>query len=302
MAKLDLNHLAVFERVAAHGSFSAAAREMGLPRSSVSRAVAMLEDALGTRLLQRTTRAVVLTEAGAALLRRSAGAIAELAAAVDYVEGLGGVPSGPLRVSAGIGLGINVLADHLPAFLERYPDIELDLHLESQRVDLVSERIDVALRFGDLPDSSLVVQRLGVLDRVVCAAPEYLSRFGTPERPEDLAAHRVVDMPAPGRRRRTWRFDGPDGPVTADLRPATTVDEILTLHKLILGGAGIGGVSRYLCEDDLAAGRLVEVLPGWRLPPVALSLLFPSRRELAPAVRAFADFMREIEPFAPWHR
>src|SRR5690606_38368874 len=121
-------------------------------------------------------------------------------------------------------------------------------------------------------------------------------------RPEDLAAHRVVDMPAPGRRRRTWRFDGPDGPVTADLRPATTVDEILTLHKLILGGAGIGGVSRYLCEDDLAAGRLVEVLPGWRLPPVALSLLFPSRRELAPAVRAFADFMREIEPFAPWHR
>lgn len=302
MAKLDLNHLKVFERVAAHRNFSAAAREMGLPRSSVSRAVAVLEEALGTRLLQRTTREVVLTEAGAALHQRSAGAIAELAATLDYIEGLSGVPSGPLRVSAGIGLGINVLAEHLPVFLERYPDIELDLHLESQRVDLISERFDVALRFGELPDSSLVAQKLGVLDRILCAAPNYLSRFGTPKRPEDLGGHRVVDMPTPGHRQRTWRFNGPEGTVTVDLHSTTTVDEILTMHKLIRGGTGIGGVSRYLCEEDLETGRLVHVLPEWSLSPVALSLLFPSRRELAPSVRAFADFMREIEPFAPWHR
>ena len=302
MAKVDLNHLKVFARVARLGSFSAAARELGMPRSSVSRAVAALEEALGTRLLQRSTRAVVLTEAGAALHRRSAEAIAELSEALDYMEGLGGRPAGPLRVSAGIGLGIKVLAEHLPAFLERYPDIEVDLHLESQRVDLISERIDVALRFGELPDSSLVAIRLGVLDRLLCAAPGYLSRYGTPEHPEDLGTHRLLDMPTPCYRPRRWQFNGPDGMVLLDLRPTTTVDEILTLHKLVRGGAGIAGLSRYLCEEDLEAGRLVQVLPQWSLPPVPLSLLFPSRRELAPAVRAFVDFMREIEPLAPWHK
>lgn len=302
MAKVDLNHLKVFERVARLGSFSAAAREMGMPRSSVSRAVAALEEALATRLLQRSTRAVVLTEAGAALHRRSAEAIAELSEALDYMEGLGARPAGPLRVSAGIGLGIKVLAEHLPTFLERYPDIELDLHLESQRVELIPERIDVALRFGDLPDSSLVAIRLGVLDRLLCAAPGYLSRYGTPEHPEDLGTHRLLDMPTPCYRPRRWQFNGPDGMVLLDLRPTTTVDEILTLHKLVRGGAGIAGLSRYLCEEDLEAGRLVQVLPQWSLPPVPLSLLFPSRRELAPAVRAFVDFMREIEPLAPWHK
>ena len=302
MAKVDLNHLKVFERVARLGSFSAAARELGMPRSSVSRAVAALEEALATRLLQRSTRAVVLTEAGAALHRRSAEAIAELSEALDYMEGLGARPAGPLRVSAGIGLGIKVLAEHLPTFLERYPDIELDLHLESQRVELIPERIDVALRFGDLPDSSLVAIRLGVLDRLLCAAPGYLSRYGTPEHPEDLVKHRLLDMPTPDHRPRRWHFDGPEGMVTLELRPTTRVDEILTLHRLVQGGAGIAGLSRYLCEEDLESGRLVRLLPEWSLPPVTLSLLFPSRRELAPAVRACGEFRRESEPLAPWLR
>lgn len=300
MPKIDLNHLRIFERVAAHRNFSAAAREMTLPRSNVSRAMATLEEALGTRLLQRTTREVVLTPAGAALYERMAGIMTDLGATLDYMEGLGGAPAGPLRVSAGIGLGINVLGEHLPEFLRRYPEIELDLHLESQRVDLVADRIDVALRFGDLPDSSIVAQRLGTLERILCAAPYYLSGHGAPRCPEDLTGHRIVDMPTADARPRQWQFGGAEGSLTVNLRPAVTVDEVLTIHKLIRGGAGIGVVTRYLFEDDLATGRLIHVLPEWTLPSVTLSLLFPTRRELAPSVRAFANFMKEIEPMTPW--
>src|SRR5690606_37419724 len=149
---IDLNHLRIFERVAAHGSFSAAARELGLPRSNVSRAVSKLEESLKTRLMHRTTREVTLTTSGKALFERVAGIMEELDEAVGYIDTLTGVPSGPLRVSAGIALGINVLGDALPKFLERYPEIRLELHLESARVDLLSDNIDVALRFGRLPD------------------------------------------------------------------------------------------------------------------------------------------------------
>lgn len=297
---IDLNHLRIFERVASHGSFSAAARELGLPRSNVSRAVSKLEEALRTRLMQRTTREVALTPAGRALSGRASGIMADLDSTLLDMEELSGVPSGPLRVTAGIGLGVTFLGDVLPAFLSRYPAIELFLQLESARVDLVAERIDVALRFGALADSTLVAQQLGELERTLCAAPEYLAAAGTPRRPEELTAHRIVDLPTPDARPRRWRFDGMSGPVEVSLRPIVCVDEVLTLHRLVRGGAGIGVVSNHLGAEDIAQGRLTPLLPGWRLPPVPLTLIFPSRRELAPSVRAFADFMREVAKDAPW--
>ena len=299
---IDLNHLRIFERVASHRGFSAAARELGLPRSNVSRAVAKLEEALGTRLMQRTTRAVALTPAGRALSERATALMADLDATLLDLEELTGVPSGPLRVTAGIGLGVNFLGDVLPTFLRRYPDVELFLQLESARVDLVADRIDVALRFGPLPDSTLVSQQIGKLERTLCAAPDYLAVAGTPHHPEDLVAHRIVDLPTPDARPRQWHFDGMAGPVTVSLRPTVCVDEVLTLHKLVRGGAGIGIVSTYLCADELAENRLVHLLPDWKLPAVPLSLIFPSRRELAPSVRAFSDFMREVAKDAPWSR
>lgn len=299
---IDLNHLRIFERVAAHGSFSAAARALGLPRSNVSRAVLSLEEALGTRLMQRTTRAVTLTPAGRALSTRVSGIIADLDATLSEMDALAGTPSGPLRVAAGIGLGINFLGDVLPAFLNRYPAIELSLQLESSRVDLITEQVDVALRFGPLPDSTLVAQRLDEVPRMLCASPDYLAANGVPSRPEDLAGHRIIDMPTPDARPRHWHLIGTAGPVEVSLKPSICVDEVLTLHRLVRGGAGIGIVSSYLCTADLAEGRLVSLLPEWRLPPVPLSLIFPSRRELAPSVRAFADFMHDAVKDAPWRK
>lgn len=302
MPLIDLNHLRVFERVAAHGSFSAAARELGLPRSNVSRAVSKLEEVSGTRLMQRTTRAVTLTAAGAALQERASAIMRDLDAALHVLEDLSGSPSGPLKISAGIGVGINVLGDALPEFIERYPQVRVELQLEGTRVDLVAENIDVALRFGELPDSTLVAQKLGVLDRVICAAPAYFAGRTRPERPEDLAAHRIIDMPPPDGRSRVWTLGSGDRLASVNLAPAVVVDDVLTIHRIVRGGAGIGILSAYLVDEDLAKGVVEPVLPGWTVPAVPLSLVYPSRRELAPAVRAFTDFMREIEPRAPWRK
>lgn len=299
---IDLNHLRIFERVAAHGSFSGAARELGLPRSNVSRAVSKLEKSLKTRLMHRTTREVTLTPSGKALFDRATGIMEELDEAVGYIDTLTGVPSGPLRVSAGIALGINVLGDALPRFLERYPEIRLELHLVSARVDLLSEKIDVALRFGSLPDSSLVAQTLGTLKRTICATPAYLKQHGKPERPSDLAQHRFVDMPTPDGRPRPLVLSRQDGTETVQMQAAAIVDEVLTIHRLVRGGAGIGVLSTYLLEADLDDGTLERVLPDWEVPGVPVSLIYPSRRELAPAVRAFADFMRDLGTDAPWKK
>lgn len=297
----DLNHLRIFERVAAHGSFSGAAREMGLPKSTVSRAVSKLEAAFGTRLLQRTTRDVTLTAAGAALHAHAAPGMKDLDAALTiYVETLTGGPAGPLRVSAPMGLGINALGDRLPEFLARYPQIDLILTLESMRANLVSDGIDVALRFGDLPDSSFVAQRLGRVPRMLCASPAYVAAHAMPSHPRDLEAHRIVDMPTADGRPRQWCMTGPGGEFTANLIPSVSVDEMLTIHRLVRGGAGIGIVPTHLCAAEIGDGQLLRVLPDWSLQAVPLSLVFPSRRELAPSVRAFVEFMREIDGKLPW--
>ena len=297
---IDLNHLRVFERVASLRGFSAAARELGLPKSSVSRAVSSLEAVLGTRLVQRTTRDVALTPAGSALHDRARSIMADATSALDYMSQLSAEPAGPLRVSAGVGLGINVLSRHLPEFLRCHPRIELVLHLESAQANLLSDGLDAAIRFGQLADSSLVAQRLGALSRVLCAAPSYLAEAGTPLHPRDLGSHRLVDMPAPDGRPRHWSLTGDGATIQVQVSPVVAVDEVLTIHGLLRHGAGIGVVSGYLCEPDFVEARLVRVLPDWSLPVLPVSLVFPSRRELAPAVRAFAGWLREIGPLCPW--
>jgi LysR family transcriptional regulator, regulator for bpeEF and oprC len=299
---IDLNQVRIFERVAARSSFAAAARELGLPRSNVSRAVASLEQSLGTRLLHRTTREVALTPAGTALFERAEAIMADLNQAIAYIGELRGTPSGPLRISAGIGLGINVLSTHLPRFAQRYPKVEIDLRLESNRVDLLTEGVDVALRFGELSDSSLVARRLGAIPRDICASREYLAQTAKLAAPDDLSIHRIVDMPTLDGRPRPWRLyrDGEERKI--ELKPMLTVDDAVTAYRFVLNGAGIGIVSQYLCEQDLASGRLLRPLREWSVPPVPLYLVYPSKRELAPAVRAFSDFLNEIEPLTPWRR
>lgn len=293
IGSLDLNHLRVFDRVAALGGFSAAARALGLPKSNVSRAITLLEAALGARLFQRTTRSVVLTEAGEALQARCAVLLAGLDEAVGYVSSLSGAPRGHIKISAGIGFGVNVLSGLLPLFLDRYPEIRVTLDLSTRLTDMVAEGVDCAIRFGPLPDSSLVSTRLGTLSRYLCAAPAYLARRGTPATLRDLDGHDTVEMPGPDGRAIPWSFRKDGETVRIDPQPRILIDEALTIHRLVRNGAGIGVVSAYLCGPDILAGRLVRLVPDWSLPLLPVSLVYPSRRELAPAIRAFADFMKD---------
>jgi len=292
---LDLNHLRVFERVAVLGGFSKAARALGLPKSNVSRAVMQLEAALGARLFQRTTRNVVLTAAGGALHERCTTLLEGLDNAAQYVSGIAGMPRGHIKISAGIGFGVNVLSEVLPVFVARYPEIRMTLNLTTRLTDMVKEGVDCAIRIGSLPDSSLVSTRLGMMPRYLCASPAYLKEHGAPASVHELASHQhhTLEMPRQDGRPFSWIFQKDGETVRIDPQPHLLVDDALTIHRLIRNGVGIGIVSAYACAPDIMAARLTRLFPDWSLPARPVTLVYPCRHELAPAVRAFADFMKE---------
>jgi LysR family transcriptional regulator, regulator for bpeEF and oprC len=292
----DLDDLRVFEKVGSLCSFAAAAKALGQPKSNVSRSVARLEAALATRLIHRTTREVTLTPAGESLMARCASPLGELSEALSHVGSLSNEVSGQLVLSAGIGFGVNVLSDQLPGFLRKFPKVRVQLELTSRTADLVAERVDVAIRLGPLPDSSMVAVLLGEMKRVLCAAPVYLETHGSPSALADLERHEVIEMPAADGRMRTWLFAKDKRTTEVAVEPRVTVNDALTIHRMLVNGAGIGIVSCYLCAPDLHSGRLVHLLPGWTAPAVPVNMVFPSRRELSPVVRAFVDYMRQSNP------
>jgi DNA-binding transcriptional LysR family regulator len=292
VSMMDLNDLRVFEKVASLRSFSAAARALGLPKSSVSRSIARLEAALGVRLCQRTTRKVVLTEAGGALMERCAEIMGQVEETVDYFGGLAVSPRGALRISAGIGFGVNVLSEQLPQFLRLFPNVSVTLDLRGQSADLIGDDVDVAIRMGAMPDSQFVAVKLGSLSRHLCASPAYLERRGMPATLESLILHDRIETPGRLGRPRPWTLTRGDEIWTTSTAPRICVNDALTIHRMVINGAGIGVISGYLCGPDIAAGRLVRLFPEWLLDPLDVNILFPSRRDLSPIVRAFVDFMK----------
>jgi LysR family transcriptional regulator, regulator for bpeEF and oprC len=290
---MDLNDLFIFEKVAALRSFSAAARALELPKSSVSRSVARLEKRLGVRLLQRTTRRAVVTEAGLLLRTHCTEILGRIDETVNLVTGYASTPRGKLRISAGVGFGIHVLGSALPTFTERHPEIEVSLQLGMRSLNLVADGIDVAVRMGPLADSGLIASRLGAMGRYLCSSPSYLTRRGIPQTIEDLRSHDRIETGGDDGRPRAWTFfDGAGKTFNLDDKPRITVNETATIHKLLLNGGGIGVLSGFICEDDFRTGKLQRVLPQWKMPPLDVNVVYPSSRALSPAVRAFIDFMK----------
>jgi LysR family transcriptional regulator for bpeEF and oprC len=289
---IDLNDLRVFEKVASLRSFSAAARALGLPKSSVSRSVARLETELGTRVLQRTTRDVVLTEAGVLLRARCVDILASIGEAVNLVGNFASAPRGLLRISAGVGFGVHVLGLVLPKFLERYPGTEISLRLGSRSLDLVADGVDVAIHMGPLADSQNIASRLGTMERYLCAAPAYLERRGTPGTIEELRVHDRIETPGDGGGPRSWIFCYDIETVRFEEKPRLSVNDTVTIHRLIVNGGGIGVLSGFICAPDLREGRLVRLLPEWKMPALEVTIVFPSSRALSQTVRAFIDFLK----------
>jgi LysR family transcriptional regulator, regulator for bpeEF and oprC len=179
-------------------------------------------------------------------------------------------------------------------FLERHPELRVSLDLSTRVVDLLADGVDVAVRLGPMPSSGLIATRLGAMTRHVCAAPAYLARRGIPRSLDELAEHDTVDMPGVDGRPRRWTFTNDRQTRELEITPRTSVNEALTLYKLVRRGAGIGIVSGYLCEPTIAARQLVRLFPEWSLPSVEVSVVFPSKRELDPNVREFVRFMKEV--------
>lgn len=291
-ATIELDSLALFLRVGEHKSFTKAARELGVPTSTVSRAVARLEDRLGARLIQRTTRKLALTAEGAALFEGAKAPMLALSAVAQAVGEGRGAPRGTLRVTVPVDLGSGFMAEVVGGFVARYPAVRVDIALTNRTVDLVGEGFDVALRAGLLVDSSLVAVKVGGTPARLYASPAYLERRGTPLSPADLAHHDGVLF-------RThngvgkWRLEG--GGEVLDVQPVTRViaDDFGFVRGSVLQGAGIGLMPALLAVDDVPAGRLVRVLPAHESAGGSLFVVYPSARHVPAKVKAFRDFAVE---------
>ncbi|CUW38183.1 Transcriptional regulator(Winged helix-turn-helix transcription repressor DNA-binding,6-286) [Magnetospirillum sp. XM-1] len=282
--------IVAFVRVAETGSFSEAARRLGLSKSMISRQVSALEADLGVRLLHRTTRSLSPTEAGRAYLERCQRILADLDEANLLVSHLQAVPRGRLRVSAPLSFGIGHLSACLPGFLERYPEIELEMGFTDRHVDLVEEGWDVAVRIGRLADSSLIVRRLAPVRRLAAASPAYLERRGAPTRPEELAAH---DCLTHGNAVHSeWRFVGDDGkPLQVEVGGRFHADNGDVLRDMALAGMGIVLLPSFFLGDDIRAGTLVPLLERYVPLDSSLNAVYPHGRHLSPKVRAFVDHL-----------
>lgn len=291
----DLNDLLYFAEVVDSGSFAAAGRNLGIPKSRLSRRVAELEGRLGVRLLQRTTRKLSLTRAGEIYHRHCVAMREQAEAADEAVARVQTEPRGTVRVTCPITLAQTTLGPLLPRFLAAHPQVRIEMQVTNRVVDLVQEGVDVALRVrSSLDDSgSLVVKQLGPTLGVLVASPQLLQRFGQPEDLEQLKNLPTLAMNAVDGRAH-WRLLGPQGQ-THDLQhqPVCVADDLLTLKFFVLQGAGMCVLPDYMCGEELRRGELVPVLPGWAPPQALVLAVFPTRRGMVPAVRRFLDFLGE---------
>jgi DNA-binding transcriptional LysR family regulator len=289
----NLADIAVFVRVVERGSFTLAADDLGFSRAVVSKYLSRLEERLGARLLNRTTRRLSLTEAGAALFEASRGALERIEDAEQAVARLQAAPRGRLRISAPMSFGILHLGPALADFAQSYPEVTLDVRLDDRFVNLVEEQVDVAVRIGTLTDSALVARKLAPVRSVACASPAYLAEHGEPETPQDLAAHDCL-LYSYLSSANVWRFVDPDGndnpvAVTGSLR----INNGIVLAEAAVAGRGIVMGPTFYVGPLIREGKLRPVLPRYKLPELGLHAVYPQRGYVAPKVRVFVDFLAQ---------
>jgi len=287
---MDLNDIPIFLKVAEAGSFSAAARALGLPKATVSRRVARLEDAIGVRLIQRTTRSLSLTDAGRRYYRECSDALAALDEANLRTAETRQEPAGVVRLSLPADSGF--LADVVGDFMAANPKIAMEIMLTDQHLNLVEEGIDVAIRAGQLADSSLVARKLAPSQRVFVASPGYLATAGTPETLADLARHDCVIF-GPTIEGATWTVAGPDGPQVIPVRGRIAVNTMRFVVRAAVAGLGIALIPSPLAAREIRDGRLRTVLAAHAPSHGGLYAVYPSARHMPLAVRVFVDFVSE---------
>ena len=288
----DLNDVVVFARVVEAGSFTAAARLLAMPKTTVSRRIAALEREVGVRLLQRTTRSLSMTDAGRLYYEQSSQALRTLEEANLRLAEARAEPSGTIRISAPVGFAGHFLTSAVMEFLAVYPKTNVELRLTDEKLNLVEDGIDLAFRTGVLEDSTLIARKLGATHRLLCASPEYLARRGTLDSPADLARHDCL-VAGPSAAGAHWVLDGPDGRETVTVAGRFAANEMQAVVAAALAGYGIAQMPHGIAEALIGEGRLSRVLEDYTTPTGGLYVLYPSSRHLSPVVKAFIDLATE---------
>ena len=295
-----ITDLEIFARVAAAGNMSAAGREMGLSPAVVSKRLSHMEERLGARLFQRTTRQLKLTETGEGFYGRVVRILREIEEAEAYVSEVSESVGGTLRITAPIGFARRHIGPFLPSFMRQYPDLSVEIALRDEIVDIVGESFDVAIRIAELDDSSLVARKLAPCRRVICATPDYISRYGEPQTLADIANHNCLSLGY----QHNWRLTGPKGPVTAKVSPKLRSTSEDVLHEAHLSGMGIALRSTWAVSEELKSGRLRVVLPEYReASGVAIYAVYPCRQFVPAKLKLFIDFLaQQYSPTPYWDR
>lgn len=294
---MDLNEIAVFTRVVQAGSFTAAARALGMPKSTVSRKVSDLEERLKARLLQRTTRKLSLTDAGRMYFDYGVRIVGELEAAEAAVGSLQEQPRGLLRITA--PLHSEWLGDLVAEFMKRNPEVQVELHCTGRTVDLVEERYDLGIRAGALADSSLVARRLGSATWLLAASPAYLRRRRHPRTPDDLKRHDCLLFGAGSTAVDVHLHRGAES-VQVAVSPRLVVDDFDILCKAATAGLGIALLPAFHCAEALRSNRLERVLRDWSPPPTPVHVVYPTARHVSAKVKSFLEHLQRRRSPPPW--
>ncbi len=293
---MDLNHVTAFVRVVQDGSFTAAAKALGLPKSSVSRSIAQLEQDLGVRLLHRTTRKLHLTDAGTAFHNRVARALADIDEATAAASDLQRELRGSIRISAPVDLGVWAVAPIVARFVRRHPTVTVEVRLSNRVVDLVAENFDLAVRAGPTRDDSLIARRAGTPDLALYASSRYVARRGAPKALADLGSHDCMALRTDAGTM-AWKLTSASTDEEQIVHPSGSIaaDDISFLKKAVLAGGGIALLPLYLVAREERAGKLVRILPEWRFTGSRLHVVYPSARYVPQRVVTFRDYLlREL--------
>lgn len=293
MDRIDL--FRIFTRVVECANFTRAADTLGIPRSSVSAAVQELEGRVGARLLHRTTRKVSATQDGIAFYERCQRVIADVEETENLFRQTAAQPSGRLRIDVPGRIGRLIIAPALPDFLDRFPEIDIDLGVTDRAVDLVEDGVDCVLRVGPLSDSGLIARPIGKLSLINVASPAYLARHGTPQTPDDLGGHRAVNYASPSSGRiEDWEWVEDGVLRSVPVRGRVTVNSAEAYIACCLAGLGLIQIPAYDVKRHLEARELVEVMPNHRAEPMPMTLLYPHRRHLSRRLQVFAHWLEAL--------
>jgi len=285
---VDLNDIVVFVRVVEAGSFTAAARLLGMPKTTVSRRIASLEREVGVRLVQRTTRSLSVTDAGRLYYEQSSQALRTIEDANLRLAETRAEPSGTIRISAPVGFGAHYLTSAVFDFLAAFPKTQVELHLTDDKLNLVENRIDLAFRTGILPDSTLTARKLGSTHRILCGSPDYLARHGEPQAAADLARHHCV-IAGPSTGSAHWVLDGPRGQETVSVSGRFAANEMQAVIAAAIAGYGIAQLPYQVAEALVRNGRLRRVLGDYTTPVGGVYAVYPTSRHVSPLVKAFIE-------------